>query len=255
MVKILHKNFNRQVDKQTASDLTLGEVIDTNPALAMNREAILSGTQSFVELWSRLSKTMRVKMNMRIVNQINKNPNNPMNTGRFSSSNKKQRQHNNNSIDLAMLMPVSYLLPATHGDGIYIYALIVFLVEAQNEFVQFYRGLVSATRASISRASGSSSSTSLVSSATTANAGNNNAAAVVGRVDLDELSEASCICVEPRRDLLLNTVYVCSNYSLECASELSFEYDYAKIQRIVEARFVARKPIIETSVRNFNFNF
>lgn len=192
-------------------------------------------------------------MNMRIVNQINKNLNNPI--GRFSSSsNKKQRQNNNNSIDLAMLMPVSYLLPATHGDGIYIYALIVFLVEAQNEFVQFYRGLVSATRASISKASGSSSSTSLVSSATN-NTANNNAAAITGRVDLDELSEASCICVEPRRDLLLNTVYVCSNYSLECASELSFEYDYAKIQRIVEARFVARKPIIETSVRNFEFYY
>lgn len=222
MVKLLLTHFNRQLDKQTASTLTLGEVIDTNPTLANSREMIMSAAQSFVDLWSRLNKTLSVKMNSRIVNQFNKRSDADLATlGNF----RVQKREDNR--ELAMIMPVSYFLPATHGDGIYIYALILFLVDAHNEFLNFYHGLphryfskVSSTRR---------------------------------RVDLDEVNEVNCIAIEPRRDLL-NTVYLNSNYTLECASELSFEYDYIKIQRNIEARFVARKPIIESKVFNDSFN-
>ena len=171
MVKLLLTHFNRQLDKHTASTLTLGEVIDTNPTLANSREMIVSAAQSFVDLWSRLNKTLSVKMNSRIVNQFNKRSDADLATlGNFRVDKHQKREDNR---ELAMIMPVSYFLPATHGDGVYIYALILFLVDAHNEFLHFYHGLPHKYASTVSSTS--------------------------RRIGLDEVNDVNCI---EKRDFL-----------------------------------------------------
>jgi len=206
-VKLIHANFNRQLDKHTASKLTLGDVINENPALAKNRDLVLSAVKSFVKLWSKLSKTVSAKLSSKIVSQfVSRSEENLLN--RFKKDLRDDQ-------DINLLIPISYLLPYNHGDGIYIYALIVFLIDAQNEFIEFYRNLRQKQ---------------------------------VTQIDLDSLNENDCISVSPSRDFL-NLVYVNSNYTLERVRELNLEFNFSKIQGNLENKFLAGKQFIDQSVR------
>jgi len=207
MVQLLHTTLNRQLDRQTASNLTLDELINSNPVLANNRESILSGVKSFMEMWSKLSRTLSEKLSSQIVSKFGPRDTDP-------SSLIFHQLTRDDPKDVSILTPVSYLLPASFGSGIFIYALIVFLVDTQNEFIRFYQIL-----------RGKQDS----------------------RIDLDAINASNCINVSPRRDLL-NMIYLNSNYTLENVKELNFEFNYDKIQESVERKFLFGKQVIDSTV-------
>lgn len=205
-VRLLHMTFNRQLDTQTASNLSVAELIETNPVLVSNRELITTTVRDFIELWSKLSSTMSVKLSARIVSQF---------AAIGDGTNLLHSQTNDlTDVNKPLLLPVSYLLPSRHGDGIYIYALIVFLIDVHNDLVQFHHDLY--------------------------------AKKPTRRIDLDAITNNECFDVSDRH--LLNIVYINSNYTLESIKELNLEFNYAMIQESLEDNFFIRKPIIDSTV-------
>lgn len=211
MVKILHSLYNRQIDKLTASKLTLINAIDTNPMLMNNAEALLSGARSFLTLWSKLNKNVSARLSARIVSEIKSREHESMKTGLFAA----RGNHDDQDVylELEKNVPLTYLLPAAYGQGVFIHALILYLIETQNEFVNFM--------------------------------GEGGSGAV--KVDLDGLTPNDCISVSANTDVL-NIVYLNSNYSLEHAGQLNFEFNYDKIQENIVAKFLTGKAPIDNSV-------
>lgn len=206
MVKLLYSMFNRQIDKQTASSLSLGDLIETttNPILVNNQEAILSGAQSFLKLWSGLNKSISVRLSSRIVSK-------------FKHRGDEWSNVSLSALDRAKSIPLSYLIPASYGDGIYLYALIFYLIDTHNEFLGSHRAGPKST------------------------------------VYLDTLTENDCICVRPKKDLI-NMIYLNSNYTLEHVRELNLEFNYVKIQENVQAKFLAGKKLIDSTVSIYHLN-
>lgn len=214
MVRILHSTFNRQLDKQTSSNLILSELIETNAALSNNQQAIFSGARSFIKLWSKLSSSISSKLSSRIVSRFKKDT--ALDHQMWGRPTTSHQANDNDSVDNRHKhLPLCYLLPASYGDGIYLYALIFYLIDIHNEFVRFYDGL--------------------------------RGRANDERVDLDELQESHCICVSVKRELL-NIIFINSNYTLERVRELNFEFNYDKIQQTVDQKFLFGKKPIDATV-------
>lgn len=128
----------------------------------------------------------------------------------------------NISLDEFYKLPIGYLLCNTSNEGIYIYSLIFYLINLQNEFVQFYLSSIKSK-------------------------GN------MVEIELENLSKNDCISFSIEKDLQ-RIIYMHSNYSLENSQNVNLEFDFVKIQESIEKRFLIDKPVIKTEVslfRNF----
>jgi hypothetical protein len=190
--------LNRQLDRLTAKKLSLAELIEKNAFLVSNRECIETGARNFLKLWSRLNENLTQKFR------------NLQNTDDLSK----------NSDDELMRLPVSYLLPSSYGDGFYIYGLVKYLINTQNEFLTLYFNFKNIDK----------------------NVANSQ------QVDLDSLTDNVCINVSNKKGVQ-RIIYLNSNYTLEYAKELNLEFDYRKIQEAIEATFLSEKFFIKKSVK------
>ena len=200
MIHMLYFTFNRQMDKQNAtmikvSDLTQAQNTQTDPSF---KEILRAGVHSFREAWAILSPsfadpTWRNKLN------------------KFESDDKSAQDS----------LPLSYLLPNTSNNGVYMYYLVSYLIQLHNEFVQFYLNFKTAK--------------------------NNCSTKAHVKVELENLTPNDCICFTSEKEIL-KIVYTHSNYSLENVQESNLEYDFVKIQKTIENRFLIDKPFIEIKV-------
>lgn len=213
MVKMLHSIFNRQMDKQTASNLSLADSIKYNQVLNSNQDMIFSGAKNFLKLWTRLNQSINLKLNSTIVRKFNK------------SNNLLNGMEANEQVDAKnrfKYLPISYLLPTSYGDGIYIYALIFYLINSQNEFISFYKNIKNSNEPS-------------------------------DQIDLDTITDNDCLHVSIKKDFL-NIIFLNSNYTLEHVKELNFEFNFAKIQENIESKFLTDKKMIDSAVFILYFN-
>lgn len=194
MIHVLYSALNRQIDKRTAAKLTLDDLIHANQTLGNSRALIEKGVENFLKMWSQLSE--HIQSNSRMIIK------------RLKTNRLEERPTN---------LPVSYLLPSTNGDGIYIYALLVYVISLQDEFLKFYYS---------QRAPDVKAQTS---------------------VDLVNLTQNDCINISIKQKLQ-KIIYSHSNYTLEHVKEVNFNFDFEEIQKSVEMEFFFDKPIINFSV-------
>ena len=115
MLNLLYVNFNRQMDKNTASSIKISDLIQIQSRQNDYnfKEIIKTGLKSFMDAWKIISLTF--------VNQTNlKNKLRVKDADEFES------------------LPMSYLLSNTSNNGVYIYNLVSYLIKLHNEFVEFY---------------------------------------------------------------------------------------------------------------------
>lgn len=213
MVRVLNSVFDRQLDKQSASKQTLEEVLENNLALTSKREIIEAGAKCFYRMWTQLSSVISSKLASKITRKL-KRANSSTSLMSRSETDLSHKEEENGENETAFLaMPLSSFLPSnTSGEGVFIYALIFYLCEMQNEVLQFFKSSVTP-------------------------AGDNDV------VDLDSLTENDCIKVSVKGDLL-NIVYMNSIYT----PENNFEYNYSKIQDEVAFKYLNGKRLINSKV-------
>ena len=200
MMNLLFVTFNRQVDRQYAYSIKVGEFINQKLGFLdhSSKETIKIGCESLLKAWKTLKMTINSKFN----------------------SNKLVKLDLNNptmNLDDYEQIPLSYLLPSTIKDGRYIYYIIFYLINLQNEFIQFY----------------SKQNQTVLNSN--------------DKIEIEALNSTNCIGFTINKDIL-QIVYMHSNYSLGIEQEIDIEYNFAKIQFTISKRFLEDKMLIETNV-------
>ena len=200
MLNLLYLTFNRQVDREYAKSIKIGDLIEGNELFSEYgaKKVVQIGCESFLKAWRQLSQTLSTRFDLKTTQRLDlKNP-------ILMEQDYK-------------LLPLSYLLPSTYNDGRYIYSLLFFMINTQNEFIEFYQK----TQA--------------------------NNQAPIEPIELSALTVSNCISFSIEKDLL-QIVYMSSNYSYESNSEINLEYDFNKIQLIVIKKFLEEKCPTELNV-------
>jgi hypothetical protein len=120
MINLLHIGFNRQVDRQFAYSNKIEDILSQNSNFndLTSKQTIRIGCESLLKVW----KLVKHKIN-----------------SKFDSKRISKLDINNailNQNDIAKI-PLSYLLPSTFKDGRFIYCIVFYLVNLQNEFNQY----------------------------------------------------------------------------------------------------------------------
>ena len=118
-------------------------------------------------------------------------------------------------------MPLALLLCNRFSEGRYIYALLKYLIELNNHFVDFY--------AKSARKETDKEST-----------------------ELESLTANECISFVPEKDVL-QIVFMNSNYSLSNAEHVHLEYNFAKIEDAVQRNLLDGRMRIDPNIRLFEF--
>jgi hypothetical protein len=197
MVEMLHSAFNKQIDKQSASKMMVANLLNDSEMSFIDlefRQVLEQGACSFLNVYKLAHGFLGLRNNQVLMD-----------------------------IDDYRYLPLSYLMPnnSVNNNGIYIYSLIIHLINLQNSFLNFYQ--------------------------------RDQPNPIVEKVELETLSPSDLISFTIEKDLL-QIAYMYSNYSLEFKQETNLEFNYQKIQEIIENRFLANKPFIDDTV-NFNSNF
>ncbi len=122
----------------------------------------------------------------------------------------------NNYKDLTL----SHLLPSLTKNGRYIYALILFLTNINNEFLQFYSKM-------------------------------KNSEYKIFETELNNLNKSNLISFKCEKDILRITYLNCV-YSLGIETKLNTEYKFQKIQTSIEEKILYKKCLINNKVRMRN---
>ena len=199
MLSLLYLTFNRQVDREYAKSIKIGDLIEGNELFSEYgaKKIIQTGCEAFLKAWCQLSQTLSNKFDRKISQRLD-----------FKNPILIEQDYK--------LLPLSYLLPSTFNDGRYIYSLLFFMINSQNEFMEFYQK-------------------------TQANQ------AHIEPIELSALTASNCISFTIEKDLL-QIVYMSSNYSYESNSEINLQYDFNKIQLIVIKKFLEEKCLIQLNV-------
>lgn len=115
MVLILHRTFHRQILRECANSITIGDVTKNNELFDnLSIETIRSGAADFLKVWQALKDVVSLKFA------------NPFDV------------KNQDLLRDPELLPVSYMLPSTTNNGRYIYGLVFYLINLQNSFLHFF---------------------------------------------------------------------------------------------------------------------
>ena len=225
MVNLLYRVFYRQIDSQTAdkmlvNDLLHSDVINLSEA---SRNVIKDGCTALLSAWKNFKYFINVKKYERIYGFVGTwNVNEPV----LNSENKIAE------------IPLSYLLPNDTKGGRYIYALISDLTTLQNEFLRFY--INRKTERLDERNKLNSNSSESVSDS-------NVAKLTLKKIELTEVKPNDCIKFTIDIDIL-RIVHMHSNYSLGLSNTLNIEYNFEKIQSLIEERILNDKAWINNDV-------
>jgi len=209
MIILLHISFNRQVDRQYASSNKIEDILSQNSNFNdyTSKQIVRNGCESLLKVW----KIIRHKINLK-----------------FDSKRMSKVDINNtvlNQNDISKI-PLSYLLPSTFKDGRFIYCIVFYLINLQNEFNQFF----------IKNSNES-----------------NDDPYSNEKINLNSVTQSNCISFSIDKDIL-QIVYMHSNYSLGASQDINIEYNFNKIQFTISKRFLEDKCLIDSNV-NINFKF
>jgi hypothetical protein len=191
MTEMLHSAFNKQIDKQSASKMTLGNLLHDNEMSFVDlelRQVLEQGASCFLNTYKLASEFLGLRSNQLLIN-----------------------------MEDYKYLPLSYLMPSSSmsHNGVHIYTTMLYLISLQNNSLSFYQ--------------------------------RDQPNVIVERIELENLSPSDLISFTIEKELL-QIVYMYSNYSLEFKQETNLEFNYHKIQEVIENRFLANKPFIENSV-------
>lgn len=115
MVLILHRTFHRQILREYANSITIGDITKNNDLFDnLSIETIKSGAADFLKVWL----TLKDELSLKFANPLDVN--------------------NMDLLGDPELLPVSYMLPSTNNNGRYIYGLVFYLISLQNSFLHFF---------------------------------------------------------------------------------------------------------------------
>ncbi len=198
MVLILHRTFHRQILREYANSITIGDILKNNDLFDnLAIETIKSGAADFLKVWSAMKRAISMKLNLDLTNQD------------LSGDSES--------------LSVSYLLPSSTNNGRYIYGLVFYLINLQNNFLHFFYNNQNKYTCNKDQV-----------------------------VTIESLTTSDCISFAADKDLL-QILYINSNYSYESGEEINLKYDFNKIQMTVTSRFLLDKAIIESDVSLFCF--
>ncbi|CAF0865868.1 unnamed protein product [Brachionus calyciflorus] len=203
MLNIFYSIFNRQIDRQNGMKLRLKDILENNSSLNMDRnlkKQVENGARNFLKAWKLLSANISSRLDTKIVKHLNTN-------------NTLLKEI---SVEEFTELPICYLISSTSNEGLFIYSLMFYLINLQNEFIEFYIGSI--------REKSIRDYTNII--------------------DLENVTSSDCISFSVDKDLL-RLIYIHSNYSLENSKNLNLEFDYAKIQDSIEKRFLMERPLIK----------
>lgn len=193
MLFILHKKFNRQIDRLYAAKTKLEDLLNKNEIFdERSIQSVETGAKDFLKAWSIIANSIAASR-LELNNTSLKGP--------YGS------------------LPLSFLLPNSFHDGRYIYSVVFYLINLQNEFLKSQKNNINQKSMQLN----------------------------TEEVDIESVTQNDCIMFSIEKDLL-QIVYMNSNYSYDCKEEINLEYDFKKIQITIEKRFLEDKSIISTEV-------
>lgn len=188
MVVELHNKFNRQIDRQYASSMKISDLDNRLPA-----DLIQNGCQSLLSAWQILKFNINNKLGSNKVTKLDLD-NLVLNENDYTQ------------------IPLSYLLPSTFKDGQFVYSILFYLINLQNDFIKFI---------------------------------NNDSSKHIETIDdLTLLNSTNCISFSVKKDLL-QVVYMNSNYSLGLGQDIEIEFNYSKIESTLLKRYLEDKHSVD----------
>ena len=218
MIRLAHNNFNRQLDKKTAASTQLGNFLlgearrGTSEELERMTETFRAGTLSLLKVWKGIIGKTESRLQLRMLNQ-KIDPDNKVLHDLLKLTDANEEDYRK--------IPLSYLLPNTTKDGVYIYTCVFYLLNMQNEFVAFYKR-ENDLKNPVSQS-----------------------APPAFTVEFDNLTDNDCMTFACDKEIL-HMCFVNSNYSLENhQQDTALEYDFVKIQQAIERTLLADKLPVE----------
>ncbi len=196
MQKLVCHKFNRHIDRHTASQIRIKDFIEiylqNDDQL---KEVVKTGSIAFLNAWKTIKSKLDKVISSSLINKI---------------------KLENELLKLANYedLPLSYVLANKFKTGLYIYVLVFYLINLNNQFIKFYNDLTKNDESS-------------------------------NKVGVNQLTPSDCINFSTEKDIL-QIVFMHSNYSLERANQVNLEFDFVKIQQTIESRFVSNKLFVDT---------
>ena len=218
MIRLAHNNFNRQLDMKTAASTLLGSFMlgearrGSSDELERMDETFRAGTLSLLKVWKAIIGKPESRLQLRMLNK-KIDPDNIVlqNVLKLTAANEEDYRK----------IPLSYLLPNTTKDGVYIYTCVFYLLNMQNEFVAFYKR-ENDLKNPVSQS-----------------------APPAFTVEFDNLTDNDCMTFACDKEIL-HMCFVNSNYSLEShQQDTALEYDFVKVQQAIERTLLADKLPVE----------
>lgn len=202
MLKTFYRIFNRQIDRQSSSRIKLKDILNSNPVFNMDpllKDQIENSARDFLKVWKISNSDIKSK---------------------FGAKNYEKFEKILHNIDEKNYgdIPVGFFLPNSKNEGFVIYSILFYLLNEQNEFIQFYVGNILNKKV------------------------NENTVTI----SLENVTKNDLISFSPQKDIL-RLVYIHSNYSLEESKNINLEFDFSKIQSSIERKIIDDKPLIDTS--------
>jgi hypothetical protein len=115
MINLLFIMFNRQMDKNSANNNRISDLIHAQSNKLENnlKEIVNAGMRAFLESWKIL------------------NP-------KFFQQAKLANKFRARDLEEFESFPLSYLLSNSSGNGVYLYSLVSYLIRLHNDFIEFY---------------------------------------------------------------------------------------------------------------------
>ena len=196
MVLLLGSKFNKQIDRKSASSIKFDELISL----------VSPNEQDLVRMGAR----------------------DYLNAMKSATGFNLKRNFNTEYYTNLSSLPLSFLLPNNSKDGIFIYSLIVYLINLQNEFIKFYSDLKQIKPSQ-------------------------NDKITISHVEFDNLNINDLIVFSSQKEIQ-KFVYINSNYSLEAHCETNLEYDFIRIEQFIENKIINDKPFIDIKVNKIYFH-
>jgi hypothetical protein len=211
MISKLHARFNRQLSKQQAGSIIVSDLVDSNHIYLDKslKELVQVGSQSFLKAWTLMHQHIDMKFTTN-----GSNFNDPI---LFSDDQ----------------LPLSYLLMSSSSkQARYIYALVFYLINMQNEFLKFYADYKAECKTNELA----------------------NYDEPIEMVRFEDFGVNNCISFSPNKEIL-QIVYMYSNYSLVTGKNINLEYDFVKIQNSIDKSILAGRSFIESKVNKVIYSY
>ena len=208
MVYLLFNTFNRQIDRQQANNLTLEQLLKRDDIFQSenHKKIIRFGAIDFIDAWKKLYLSLENFYCGQILEKLD------VKNGKIELI--------ENFKDLTL----SHLLPSLTKNGRYIYALLVFLTNINNEFLRLYNNMQKSEFK-------------------------------ISEIELNNLNKNNLISFKCEKDILRITYLNCV-YSLGIETKLNTEYKFQKIQTSIEEKILYKKCFINNKVKmSYLLNF